>query len=189
MTISKRYMRALEFAFTLHFQQTRKGTDIPYLSHLESVAAIVWKYGGSEDEAIAALLHDAAEDQGGLATLQIIKEQFGSSVADIVGNCSDTFEAIKPEWLLRKETYIKNLPRHDPATLLVSAADKLDNIRDLNREYDELGETLWDKFNGTKEQTLWYYRRLAEVYLNFGPKALGKEILQQLDLLEIKCKA
>jgi (p)ppGpp synthase/HD superfamily hydrolase len=187
--ISDRYKDALQFAFDLHQQQTRKGSSIPYLSHLESVASIVWKNGGSETEAIAALLHDAAEDQGGLKTLKLIEEKFGKEVAQIVANCSDTFEMPKPEWKKRKQDYIDALPQHSSSTLLVSAADKLDNIRDLNRDYDVLGEKMWARFSGTRDQTLWYYRTLAAIYIKHGPTNLGKDILAQLDLLETKIKA
>ncbi len=186
--ITNRYQEALQFAYELHHQQTRKGSSIPYLSHLEGVASIVWKNGGTETEAIAALLHDAAEDQGGLATLKRIESKFGKEVAQIVADCSDTFEEKKPDWLTRKQNYINSLPNHSPSTLLVSAADKLDNIRDINREYDEVGEELWSKFTGTKEQTIWYYRSLAEIYVKHGPKNIGKEILVQLALLEAKMK-
>jgi (p)ppGpp synthase/HD superfamily hydrolase len=186
--ITARYKQALNFAFDLHQKQTRKGSSIPYLSHLESVAAIVWKNGGTETEAIAALLHDAAEDQGGIPTLKLIEDTFGTQVADIVANCSDTYEEPKPAWLERKQAYINALPKHGASTLLVSAADKLDNIRDLNREYDEFGEKLWARFTGTKEQTLWYYRTLGEIYVTHGPKNLGREVLAQLDLLEAKIK-
>lgn len=184
--ISTRYQEALRFAFELHHKQTRKGSSIPYLSHLESVAAIVWKNGGTEEEAIAALLHDAAEDQGGLATLKQIEAKFGKNVAQIVADCSDTFEEKKPDWLTRKRNYISNLPHHSASTLLVSAADKLDNVRDLNREYDEVGEALWAKFTGTKEQTLWYYRSVGEIFVKHGPRNIGKEILAQLDILAAK---
>ena len=182
--ITERYKQALGLAFDLHQKQTRKGSSIPYLSHLESVAAIVWKNGGTETEAIAALLHDAAEDQGGLATLKRIEDQFGKEIADIVANCSDTFEEPKPEWKTRKQNYIDALPKHSASTLLVSAADKLDNVRDLTREYAEFGESLWARFTGTKEQTLWYYRTLGEIYIKHEPRSLGQEILAQLDILE-----
>ncbi len=171
-------------AFILHKDQTRKGSSIPYLSHLESVAAIVWKNGGTEDEAIAALLHDAVEDQGGIPTLEAIREKFGSHVADIVAACSDTTELIKPDWLTRKQKYIDDMSTHSASARLISAADKLDNLRDLNREYMQMGEQLWLKFTGTKQQTLWYYRSLAEIFTKIGPTNLGQEILHELAMLE-----
>lgn len=187
--ITDRYKQAMDFAFDLHKTQTRKGSSIPYLSHLEAVASIVWKNGGTETEAIAALLHDAAEDQGGLATLKLIEGKFGKEVAKIVADCSDTFEDPKPEWQTRKQNYINALSNHSASTRLVSAADKLDNLRDLTREYNELGEDLWARFTGTREQTLWYYRSLGKIYLKHGPITLGKEVLAQLSILESQIKA
>ncbi len=186
--ITDRYNQALKYAFELHKDQQRKGTSIPYLSHLESVAAIVWKNGGTENEAIAALLHDAAEDQGGIKTLDEIRSKFGEDVAQIVADCSDTFEAKKPDWQTRKQLYIDAMPHHAYSSRLVSAADKLDNLRDINREYDQMGEKVWSKFKGTKAQTIWYYRSLGEIFVQYGPTNLGKEILAQVASLESKAK-
>lgn len=182
--ISERYNQALRMAFDLHQKQTRKGTNIPYISHLESVAAIVWKNGGTEDEAIAALLHDAAEDQGGLPTLQLIRDTFGTNVASIVEHCSDTFETPKPDWQIRKETYIKALPKHSDSVRLVSAADKLDNIRDILAGYSQEGEVFWQKFSGSRDQIVWYYKSLCDIYLKQGPKNIGAEIQACLTALE-----
>jgi (p)ppGpp synthase/HD superfamily hydrolase len=156
LAFTERYYQALNMALTLHQKQMRKGTNIPYISHLESVAAIVWKNNGTETEAIAALLHDAAEDQGGLPTLKLIRDTFGTEVAKIVEDCSDTFEDPKPDWLTRKQKYITELPTHSNSARLVSAADKLDNIRDIVAGYMRDGETFWDRFNGSREQILWY---------------------------------
>lgn len=184
MPISERYNQALNMAFTLHQKQLRKGTDIPYISHLESVAAIVWKHNGSEDEAIAALLHDAAEDQGGLATLELIRLTFGDNVATIVAECSDTFEDPKPDWQPRKQKYIDELVKHSKSARLVSAADKLDNIRDIVAGYTEQGESFWDKFSGTRDQILWYYRSACAIYLKHGPQTLGRQIQNNINILE-----
>ena len=148
------------------------------------MAAIVWKNGGTETEAIAALLHDAAEDQGGMATLERIKYEFGTEVANIVANCSDTLETPKPSWVTRKQNYIDALPQYSDSTRLVSAADKLDNLRDLTSEYGQFGEKMWEKFSGTRDQTVWYYRSLIEIYMKYGPQRLGQEVKAQLDLLE-----
>lgn len=188
LLISDRYNQALNMAFQLHQQQARKGTNIPYISHLQSVAAIVWKNGGSEDEAIAALLHDAAEDQGGLKTLELIKNTFGVNVSKIVAECSDTFDDPKPEWLKRKQDYINALRIHSDSARLVSASDKLDNIRDILAGYAEEGEIFWNLFSGSRDQIVWYYRSLCEIYLNQGPKKLGIEILANLHALEQQIK-
>lgn len=123
--------------------------------------------GGSEDEAIAALLHDAAEDQGGLETLHHIERLFGNDVANIVQHCSDTFKKRKPAWKARKVAYLKRLASAEKATLLVSAADKLHNARATLRDLKQAkpGEkSVWDRFSATRSQTLWYYEKLIEVY-------------------------
>lgn len=129
-------------------------------------------------------MHDAAEDQGGMATLERIKYEFGTEVANIVANCSDTLETPKPSWVTRKQNYINALPQYSDSTRLVSAADKLDNLRDLTSEYGQFGEKMWEKFSGTRDQTVWYYRSLIEIYMKYGPQRLGQEVKAQLDLLE-----
>ena len=164
MELSTRFEDALVFAVRLHTHQTRKGSGIPYIAHLLSVSAIVLEYGGKEDEAIAALLHDAVEDQGGAATRQAILERFGPIVTEIVDGCSDTDEMPKPPWQARKEAYIAHLQTASPAVLLVSAADKLHNVRSILADYRIVGDEIWQRFRTGREGTLWYYHALLEAY-------------------------
>jgi (p)ppGpp synthase/HD superfamily hydrolase len=168
--------RALVLATRLHAEQKRKGAGSPYVSHLLAVAALVMEFGGDEDAAVAALLHDAAEDQGGEATLDLIREEFGAQVADIVLACSDSLEDPPPPWRQRKLDYIAALPDKSPAARLVSMADKLHNVRAVMQDYRSHGEELWQRFNGRREGTLWYYRALAEAFAGSEPRALSEEL-------------
>lgn len=161
-----RFTEALSYSHELHQKQTRKGTDIPYVSHLLAVASLVVEAGGSEEQAIAALLHDAVEDQGGAKTLHEIQRRFGDEVAAIVDHCSDTDEIPKPPWRDRKERYISGLQEAPEEMILVSIADKLHNARCILIDYREHGDRLWKRFNGGKEGTLWYYRALTDAYQN-----------------------
>jgi (p)ppGpp synthase/HD superfamily hydrolase len=166
--LSARFSDALAFAARLHAQQMRKETTIPYISHLLAVASLVLEHSGCEDEAIAALLHDAIEDQGaqypgGVTALRAeITSQFGESVIAIVNGCTDAEVIPKPPWRARKEAYIKHLQGAPSAVLLVSACDKLHNIRAILMDYRKHGEAVFERFNGKKEGTLWYYRALVE---------------------------
>jgi GTP pyrophosphokinase len=162
MPLSKRFPEALKYAGELHLDQVRKGSGVPYAAHLLSVAALVLEHGGSEDEAIAALLHDAAEDRGGRPVLDDIRERFGSAVAGIVEGCTDTFEDPKPPWRPRKEAFLARLPAASSSVRLVVAADKLHNVRSILADYRTLGEALWPRFTGGRDNTLWYYRAVAE---------------------------
>ena len=158
------FVAALAYATELHASQKRKGTSIPYIAHLLGVASLAFEYGADEDQAIAALLHDAVEDQGGTKTLQQIDSRFGSTVAAIVDGCSETDVDPKPTWRHRKEAYLKRLTREAPAVRLVSACDKLHNVRAIIRDYRAHGDRLWRRFNGGKDGTLWYYSALVKVY-------------------------
>jgi (p)ppGpp synthase/HD superfamily hydrolase len=165
VVLGERFRRALVLAFDLHRGQVRKGsTGIPYIGHLLGVTSIVIEDGGDEDEAIAALLHDGPEDQGGEPTLDRIRAEFGDRVADIVEGCSDTLEDPKPPWRERKEAYLAHLEEAPPEVLRVSLADKLHNARSILSDYREVGEELWSRFNGTREESLWYYRSLSEIF-------------------------
>jgi (p)ppGpp synthase/HD superfamily hydrolase len=155
-----RFDQALDYALELHQDQTRKGSSTPYVAHLMSTASLVMQFGGSEDQAVAALLHDAAEDQGGETTLAAIEQRFGGAVASIVGACSDTFAAEKPPWRERKEKYIATIPVKDPAALLVSACDKLDNARAIAIDLRTDGVGSLGRFKG-KMDTVWYYRAVT----------------------------
>lgn len=176
--LTSAFEKALVYAHRVHAGQKRKGSGVPYISHLLAVAALVLEAGGSEIEAIAALLHDAVEDQGGLERLAEIKEEFGPEVAAIVEGCSDAFEEPKPEWWERKRKYLAHLPEASASVLLVSAADKLHNARSILVDYREIGEELWSRFKIGKEGTLWYYQELARVYRQSAklPTALVNEL-------------
>jgi GTP pyrophosphokinase len=182
--LSDRLAAALELAVELHRDQARKGTRIPYVAHLLGVAAIVLAHGGDEDEAIAALLHDAVEDQGGAPTLATIEARFGQDVAEIVAACSDTDVVPKPPWRRRKEDYLHHLPSASDSARLVSAADKLDNARAILSDYRRHGEALWLRFQGGREGTLWYYRALADTFLAVGPATLAAELDRVVQELE-----
>jgi GTP pyrophosphokinase len=162
MKLSTRFEEALVLATCLHADQTRKGTAIPYISHLLAVTAIVLEHGGNEDEAIAALLHDSIEDQGGAATREEIRRQFGDRVVEIVDGCTDTDVMPKPPWRERKEAYLAHIIEATGSVRLVSAADKLHNARAILEDYRIIGEALWNRFNGGKEGTLWYYRSAVD---------------------------
>jgi (p)ppGpp synthase/HD superfamily hydrolase len=174
--LGPRFDDALAFASRLHRGQVRKGSGTPYIAHLMSVSALVLEHGGSEDQAIAGLLHDAAEDQGGAETLEAIRARFGEAVARIVADCTDAWESPKPPWRARKRAYIAALPDKDPASLLVSLADKTHNARAILGDYRELGDALWDRFAGKKDGTLWYYHSLAAAFRQLHPGPLADEL-------------
>ncbi|GAB4530220.1 MAG: HD domain-containing protein [Anaerolineae bacterium] len=184
MTLTSRFEEALTYAFRLHAGQTRKGTSTPYISHLLAVAAMVLEQGAGEDEAIAALLHDAAEDQGGYATLAEIRDRFGDAVAAIVAGCTDSWTVPRPPWRERKEAYLAHLRGASESVRLVSAADKLHNARAILADYRTLGASLWGRFNGGKEGTLWYYRSLVQVLRDTGPAPLAEELARVVSELE-----
>jgi len=172
----------------LHSDQKRKGTDIPYASHLLAVAAIVIENGSTEDEAIAALLHDAAEDAGGKATLADIRNRFGDKVAGIVENCSDTLKNDKPPWKPRKEAYLARLSNlNDPSVHLVSLADKLHNATSILSDYKKCGEALWARFSASRPEILWYYKSLLSSYKSKQDICLGHlidELVKTISELE-----
>ena len=176
MILSTRFEEALVFATQLHREQTRKGTTIPYIAHLLGVTSIVLEHGGNEDEAIAALLHDAIEDQGGASTREEIRRRFGETVVAIVNGCTDAEVIPKPPWRARKEAYIAHMAHASPSVRLVSAADKLHNARAILADYRVLGDALWMRFNGGKAGTLWYYRSLVSAFRARGTTALVEEL-------------
>jgi (p)ppGpp synthase/HD superfamily hydrolase len=174
--LSTRYDQALVYASELHRRQVRKGTTIPYLSHLLSVSALVLKNGGDEDQAIAGLLHDAAEDQGGEATLAEIRERFGTRVAAIVADCTDSRATPKPPWRERKEAFVASIPGKSRDSLLVSLADKTDNARAIMGGYREIGDDVWLRFTGRKEGVISYYQALSELFSKYYPSPLAAEL-------------
>jgi (p)ppGpp synthase/HD superfamily hydrolase len=161
MALSARFSDALVLACQLHAEQRRKGSDVPYVAHLLGVAAIALEHGADEDEAIAAVLHDAVDDQGGAAVREDIRGRFGDRVTRIVDDCSDSGAIPKPPWRQRKERYLAHLAVADASARLVCAADKLHNVRSLIDDYRSHGEALWQRFNGGREGTLWYYRAVV----------------------------
>jgi GTP pyrophosphokinase len=162
--LGPRFLRAFQFAAEKHAAQTRKASTIPYIAHLMGVASLVLEGGGDEDLAIAALLHDVVEDCGGAPMLKDVRRRFGKRVADVVVGCTDSDTDPKPPWRERKENYLRHLKRADAGTRLVSAADKLNNIRSILTDYREIGESVWARFNGGREGTLWYYRALRDEF-------------------------
>lgn len=169
--MTPRFAEAFLFAERLHCTQVRKKTQVPTISHLMAVAALVLENGGDEDEAMAALLHDTAEDCGGRPVLDEIRRRFGDSVASIVEGCSDTLESPKPRWKPRKESYLEHLETAPEAHLLVSLADKVHNARSLAFEYRRVGDDLWQRFSASQEQTMWYYESLLAIFRRRCPEA------------------
>lgn len=180
MPFSDRVEAAFSLAAKLHRNQDRKGTAVPYLAHLMAVAALVAEAGGSEDEVIAALLHDAVEDQGGMPTLELIRRQFGDAAADIVAGCSDSFvdtrTAGKEPWQQRKDRYLAHLREAPPSVQLVSAADKLHNARSVVADLREQGEATWDRFTAGRK-SLWFYREVVRALAgSSAPQRLVAEL-------------
>ncbi|MBD2529112.1 bifunctional (p)ppGpp synthetase/guanosine-3',5'-bis(diphosphate) 3'-pyrophosphohydrolase [Nostoc flagelliforme FACHB-838] len=187
--LSERFTTALTYATQLHANQVRKGSGVPYIAHLLGVTSIALEYGANEDEAIAALLHDAIEDQGGAVTREEIRRRFGDNVTAIVDGCTDADTTPKPPWRERKEAYIAHIPTASPSVLLVSLADKLYNAQSILKDYRILGESVWERFQGRKEGTLWYYRALVDAFRKTGTTIIIDElerVVAQIDVLASK---
>jgi (p)ppGpp synthase/HD superfamily hydrolase len=182
--LGPRFEQALVYAAHLHNNQTRKVREVPYISHLLSVTALVLQDGGSEVEAIAALMHDAPEDQGGLIILKEIRMLFGEQVAEIVAGCSDTFDTPKPPWRDRKEAHIAHLREASPQVLRVLLADKLHNARSLLRDLRASGESIWQKFKGGKGGTLWYYQAVLAIYAETDAGYMRDELARVVGEIE-----
>jgi (p)ppGpp synthase/HD superfamily hydrolase len=188
--LTDRFDRALLYATHIHGGQVRKGTSTPYIAHLLAVAATVLEYGGDEDLAIAALLHDSVEDQGGKARLEDVRNRFIKRVARIVEACSDSqADTAKGErkvhWQERKEKYLAHLLEADKDILCVSLADKVHNARAILRDLRkaEIGEEIWARFSQPKEKTLWYYRSLSERFCERLPGQLSDELREIVEVL------
>jgi (p)ppGpp synthase/HD superfamily hydrolase len=182
--LSNRFVKAVGYAARLHARQVRKRTERPYIGHLLSVTSIVIEYGGDEDMAIAALLHDAVEDQGGLARLREIRRKFGKHVAEIVDGCTDSYTQPKPPWRERKRTYVERVGSESEDVRLVSAADKLSNTREVLHDFRVHGEAVFERFAGKKEGTLWYYRALVIAFRKAGSNPLVEELDRVVTELE-----
>jgi (p)ppGpp synthase/HD superfamily hydrolase len=184
--LGPRFRRAFLFAADKHAKQARKASTIPYIAHLMGVASLVLEAGGDEDLAIAALLHDVVEDCGGAPMLKEVRRRFGIRVAKIVEGCTDADTYPKPPWRERKEKYIARLKKENADTHLVSAADKLNNIRSILSDYRALGESVWSRFNGGRDGTLWYYRTLREEFLRHKINRITRDFdlaVQELESL------
>lgn len=182
--LGDRFTEALVYVSQLHQQQVRKGSKIPYISHLLSVSALVLEDGGNEDEAIAALLHDAVEDQGGEATYLTIKEKFGDAVASIVKECSESATIPKPPWKERKLASLEHLRRANLSMRRVMLADKLHNARSILADCYLYGDAVWSRFKGGKPGTLWYYNSIAEIVRQNQDGFLEAEIIRVVEKLE-----
>jgi len=182
--LSAQFTAALVYATELHAKQIRKGSEVPYIAHLLGVASIALEYGANEEEAIAALLHDAIEDQGGAAIRAEIQHRFGETVATIVQGCTDTDRTPKPPWRERKQAYIDHIIHASPSVRLVSAADKLYNEQSILKDYRQIGEDLWERFTGKKAGTLWYYRSLVHAFCKVDSTPLVEELDRVVSELE-----
>lgn len=184
--LSERFSEAMAFARGVHCTDVRKGTMIPYFAHLMSVSALVLEHGGSEDQAIAGLLHDAAEDHGGQSMIDTIRARFGDQVADIVAACTDSLAEDpnrKPAWWPRKVAYLDHLQTAHTNALLVSAADKLHNSRCILADYRLCGDELWARFNKDAGPigSLWYYGRLTEIFsARLGGPSPAGQLVEEL---------
>lgn len=184
--LGHRFERALLLAAQLHRRQNRKGTTVPYMAHLLGVCSLVLEHGGGECDAIAALLHDAVEDQGGEPTFESIREQFGEEVAAVVGACTDAWTFPKAPWKQRKLEYLQRLPAESAGALLVSAADKLHNLRSIVTAYRAHGNLVWARFAQGREEQLWYFRSVATTLRSTGrvPPALLDDLDRELATLD-----
>jgi (p)ppGpp synthase/HD superfamily hydrolase len=184
VTLGPRFLQAFIVAAKKHKDQTRKASTIPYIAHLMGVASLVLEAGGDEDLAIAALLHDVVEDCGGAPMLKEVRRRFGTRVAKVVDGCTDADTYPKQPWRERKEKYIRHLKAADADTRLVSAADKLNNVRSIVSDYRTIGESVWSRFAGGREGTLWYYRTLRIVFLRRKRNRITRELELAVNELE-----
>ena len=187
--LTVRFVQAVYLAHEIHRVQVKKGTNVPYMAHVLGVTALVLEYGGNEDQAIAALLHDALEDADpeewptGALEKQI-EHRFGPDVLAIVRDCTDTTERPKPNWLNRKLQYVQHVAQAPEASLLVSASDKLYNVRAIARDHDVIGDEVWSRFKATKTQVLGYYRGLADIFVVRLQSTLAADLDKAVSALE-----
>lgn len=182
--LTARFEQALIFATRLHAGQKRKSSGAPYLAHLLAVTAIALEHGADEETAIAALLHDAVEDQGGAPTRAEIAQRFGERVATIVDGCTDTDQHPKPPWQARKEAYVGRLA-HEPAEVqLIAAADKLHNLRDLTAALRSQGDSVWNDFRGGSAGTVWYHQAVLAALHGHVPPGLWEQLSQAVGDLQ-----
>lgn len=175
--LTPRFDEAFAYAHRLHADQVRKGTTAPYIGHLMGVASIVMDDGGTEDEVIGGLLHDAAEDHGGRARLDDIRARFGEAVARIVEDCTDSWDTPKGPWAERKRAYVDHARHLPPSSLRVSAADKVHNAYAILRDLRNSGETVWERFNAAPDDVMSYYEGLVRAFREAG----GGRLVDELD--------
>lgn len=183
MTYSDRVIEAFTMAFDLHRAQTRKGSATPYVTHLMAVAGLVGEFGGTENQVIAALLHDAVEDQGGPPTLAKIRDRFGDEVAHYVDACSDTDISPKPPWLERKQAFLNATASASPEIKLIVAADKLHNVRAILSDLTSIGDAVWRRFNGGRDGSLWYHAEIVRALAQDWSHPLLTELAGAVDAL------
>ena len=187
--LGDRFLRAVKYARDLHIEN-RQGTDVPYMAHLLGVASLVMgecgyvQFAITEDEIIAALLHDAAEDWGGRARLHDIEKNFGHEVARHVEELTDTLEDPKPDWKTRKQVYLDKLPHEPPATMLISAADKLYNARAILDDFRAVRDEVWKRFGRTRDVQMWYFRELVRIFQEAGTNRIVEEFVRVVAQLE-----
>lgn len=186
--LTDKFESALVYATRLHANQTRKISGVPYISHLLSVAALVIEAGGTEEQAIAALLHDSIEDQGGKPTREEIRQQFGETVVAIIDGCTEWDTPPKPPWQERKTRYLDKLRHASPSVRLVSLADKLHNARSLLADWRQHGDVIWTEFSSGKDKTLWFYQSLVKVYQQTDTDWMTQELQQVVSQLCQKSK-
>lgn len=174
--LGPRFDDALAYASRLHREQTRKHSAIPYIAHLLAVCGLVLEHGGDETQAIAALLHDGPEDQGGELTLADIRRVFGDDVGDLVAACSEPLHHGKAAWQERKDAFLDHLATVTPRALLIITADKVHNARSIVADHAVIGGDIFNRFNGGVAGTKWYYRQLSRVLGNRAPAALAAEL-------------
>ncbi|WP_240956835.1 HD domain-containing protein [Pseudopontixanthobacter vadosimaris] len=184
--LTDRFDHALAYASRIHRLQTRKGSRIPYISHLLGACAVALEHGADEDQAIAALLHDAVKDQGGAQRLAEIERLYGAHVARIVDDCTDSGREPRPPWRERKEDYLAGLAAKPVASLQVSLADKIQNASAIVADLHMQGQRVWDRFTGGRDGSLWYYRALADEFTRqipgTGSRRLSRLVIEMEDL-------
>lgn len=182
--LGPRFDEALSYASRLHREQARKHSTIPYVAHLLTVCALVLEHGGDEAQAIAALLHDGPEDQGGEATLAEIRGRFGDDVGDLVAACGEPLHHGKSAWQERKEAFLDHLASVPPRALLIIAADKVHNARCIVGDHAVIGGEIFNRFNGGVAGTKWYYRQLATALGTDAPASLRAELTELAERID-----
>jgi GTP pyrophosphokinase len=189
MVFSIKFDQALAYTAVIHAGQVRHKTRMPALAHLMGVAGLALEYGANEQEAIAALLHDAVEDAGGEDRLKDIRARFGDNVADIVAGCTASAKKADAPWRDVKQKFITGLGKASSSVRLVAACDKLHNARALLRNLRVQGESLWRRYPDGKDGALWYFRSLTQAFKKHGPASIGDEldrVIREIEVLASK---